>query len=347
MKMTLSQIASEVSGKLIGDEQITISGITNVENPAQDQITFITDPKSLSELEHSAISCILVPSSVSSSSKAIIQVKDPKRAWAKLLRTFYPDPIYPGTISPLASISPSAKLGSKVTVEPFAVIGDNVKIGNESVIRSHSVIGANVQIGEKAIIHPATVIYNDCQIGDKVVLHAGCVIGADGFGYVTTMESQEKVPQVGIVVIEDDVEIGASTTIDRATIGKTIIGKGTKIDNLVQIGHNVVIGPHTVISAQTGISGSCKIGSHVTMGGRAGLGDHVEIGDWTMVGAGSGIPSKKKIPGKQIVFGQPARPYQEARKQIGAQLRAAEMMDDIRKLKAKIAELEKASKATS
>src|SRR5205085_415899 len=156
-------------------------------------------------------------------------------------------------------------------------------------------------------------------VGASVIIHAGSVIGSDGFGYVPTAEKQEKVPQVGNVVIEDEAELGACVTIDRATIGSTKISKGVKIDNLVQIAHNVTIGPHTVISAQTGISGSSKVGAHVTMGGKVGLGDHVEIGDWTTVGAGSGFPSGKKVPEKQIVFGEPARPYQEARRQIGAQ----------------------------
>ena len=179
------------------------------------------------------------------------------------------------------------------------------------------------------------------ELGSNVVIHAGTVIGADGFGYVATQTAHEKLPQIGNVVIEDDVEIGACSTVDRAAIGSTRIGQGCKIDNLVQIAHNVVIGPHTVISAQTGISGSCKIGSHVTMGGSVGVGDHVEIGDWTMVGAGAGFPSNKKVPGKQIVFGQPARPYAEARRQIGAQLRAAETLDDVRALKKRVAELDK------
>jgi len=173
------------------------------------------------------------------------------------------------------------------------------------------------------------------------------VIGADGFGYVATATAHEKLPQIGNVVIEDDVEIGSCSTIDRAAIGSTRIGRGCKIDNLVQVAHNVQIGPHTVISAQTGISGSCKIGSHVTMGGSVGVGDHVEIGDWAMIGAGAGFPSNKKVPGKQIYFGQPARPYAEMRKQFGAQLRSAETLDDVRALKKKVAELEKRLEETS
>lgn len=341
MQKTVQELAALVQGQVIGNSQALISGITNFESPAKDQITFVQDEKSLKSLEATEIGCILVPPSIKTSTKPIIQVPMPKLAWAKLLSFYFPGEIYSRTISPLALIAKSAKLGQSITVEAYAVIHEGAVIGDEAVIRAHAVIGKNVSVGSKSVLHPHAVVYENCVLGKNVVLHAGTVIGADGFGYVTTQQSQEKVPQVGNVVIEDEVEIGALTTIDRATIGSTIIGKGTKIDNQVQIGHNVQIGPHTVISAQTGISGSSKIGAHVTMGGKVGLGDHVEIGDWTMVGAGAGVPSNKKVPGKQIIFGQPARPYQEARKQIGAQLRSAEMYDDIKALKTKIAALEK------
>lgn len=340
MTKTVEELAKAVGGKVIGDGQTPISGITNIESPGPGLITFVQDAKGLKELEASPIACLIVPAAISASAKPLIQSAHPKLAWAKLLREFFKPLSYSQTVSDLAFVSKKAKIGSKVTIEPYAVISDGAIIGNEAVIRSHAFVGPQVSVGEKTILHPGVVIYENCTIGASVVIHGNAVIGADGFGYVTTQEKQEKVPQVGNVVIEDEVEIGAGATIDRATIGSTVISRGTKIDNLVQIGHNVTIGPHTVISAQTGISGSSKIGAHVTMGGKVGLGDHVEIGDWTMVGAGAGFPSGKKVPGKQIVFGQPARPYQEARKQIAAQLRSAEMLDDIRKLKKQVAELE-------
>lgn len=341
MRKTVQEIASLIQGKVIGDPQLPVSGITNIETPGEGLITFIQDPKHLEGMEKTALACLIVPPSINVSKKTIIQVPNPKLAWAKLLGEFFPARSFSKTISKESSIAKTAKLGKNVTVECFAVIGENTVIGDETVILSHAVIGPNVKIGTKTVIHPSVIVYENCEIGNNAVLHAGCVVGADGFGYVTTAEKQEKVPQVGNVVIEDDVELGACTTIDRATIGSTRICKGVKIDNQVQVGHNVIVGAHTVISAQSGISGSSKIGAHVTMGGKAGLGDHVEIGDWTMVGAGSGLPSGKKIPAKQIIFGQPARPYHEARRQIGAQLRAAEMLDDIRALKKKVETLEK------
>ena len=338
---TVQELAALVQGRVLGDGQVLVSGVTNLESPGPGLITFVQDEKALRRLESSPLACLIVPPSLQVSSKPLIQVPHAKLAWAKLLEYFFPSASYSQTISPHAVISQTAKIGKRVTVEPFAVISDSAEIGDEAVIRSHVFVGSNVKVGAKAILHPGVTVYENCQIGNAVVIHAGSVIGADGFGYVTTQGAQEKIPQVGNVVIEDNVEIGALTTIDRATIGSTQICKGVKIDNQVQIAHNVFIGPHTVISAQTGISGSCKIGAHVTMGGKVGVGDHVEIGDWTMVGAGSGIPSGKKIPPKQIVFGQPARPYKEARKQIAAQLRSAEMLEEIRKLKKQMAELEK------
>ena len=340
MSFTLKEIAQLLQSKVIGNPDTPVSGITTFENPLPGCITFIQHKKDLPDLESSGLAALIVPKDVQSSSKSVIPVEHPKLAWAKLLRVFYPERPASGKVSAEASIAPTARLGSGVTVEPFARIADGAVIEDGAVIGSFVFVGEKVRIGKSSVLHPGTVIYENSVIGQRVVIHANAVIGADGFGYVATPARQEKVPQVGNVVIEDDVEIGACTTIDRATLGSTVIGRDTKLDNQVQIAHNVTIGPHGAISAQSGISGSCKIGEHVTMGGKAGLGDHVEIGDWVMVGAGAGFPSGKKIASKQIVFGQPARPYQEARRQIGAQLRSAETLDEVRELKKRVAALE-------
>jgi UDP-3-O-[3-hydroxymyristoyl] glucosamine N-acyltransferase len=341
MKKTVEEFAKLVGGTVIGNGKTLIEGITNFENPLKGHISFVQDEKGFKTLEASEIACMIVPKQIGQSSKALIQVEHPKRAWAKLLRELFPAKKFSPGISAQASVAKTTRVGKNVTIEPFVTVGENSEIGDGTVIRSGAFIDENVKIGVDSFIHPNVTIYENSEIGSHVVIHAGTVIGADGFGYVATPSAHEKLPQIGNVVIEDDVEIGACATVDRAAIGSTRIGKGCKIDNLVQIAHNVVIGPHTVISAQTGISGSCKIGSHVTMGGSVGVGDHVEIGDWTMVGAGAGFPSNKKVPGKQIYFGQPARPYAEMRKQFGAQLRAAETLDDVRALKKRVAELEK------
>lgn len=341
MNMTVDAIAALIQGTVIGDGSVLIKGITNIEQPAAGLITFIDNPKYLSRLENSGIACLIVPPQIERWSRPVIQVAEPKRAWARLLRHAHPLPLFSGTVSELASIDPSAKLGKAVTVEPFALIAEGAEIGDGTVVSSQVRIGRNVKIGAGTVIHAGVVVYEECFIGERVILHAGTVIGADGFGYVSSRAGHEKVPQVGNVVIENDVEIGACATIDRATIGSTRIGQGCKLDNMVQIAHNVSIGPNTVISAQTGISGSSRVGAFVTMGGKVGLGDHVEIGDGTMVGAGSGFPSGKKVPAGQIVFGEPARPYHLARKQIAAQLKSAEMLDSLRSLKKRVEELEK------
>jgi UDP-3-O-[3-hydroxymyristoyl] glucosamine N-acyltransferase len=341
MLSTVQELAALVGGQVIGDAGTQVQGITNIETPGPGLITFIQNPKDLKNLEATEIACLIVPPQIQSSAKTLIQVQQPKLAWAILLRHFFPSTAPSRTISGQAVIAKTAKIGKDVTIEAFAVIADDTEIGNETVIRAHVYVGKGVSIGTKSVIHPNAVIYDGCKLGSQVVIHSGTVIGADGFGYVNTMKTQEKIPQVGNVVIEDDVEIGALSTVDRATIGSTRIGRGAKIDNQVQIAHNVQIGAHTVISAQTGISGSSKVGAHVTMGGKVGLGDHVEIGDWTMVGAGAGFPSNKKVPPKQVVFGQPARPYEEARRQIAAQLRSAEMLEDLRAMKRRMTEMEK------
>ncbi len=340
MSFTLRELAAMIQGEVIGNADAVVSAITNTENPLPGCIAFIQHPKDLAKLEASAIAGLIVPKQIEASSKPVIRVDNPKLAWAQLLRVFHPARTFDRLVSKQALVSQTALLARNVTVEPFARIDDGAQIEEGSVIRSFAYVGCNVQLGAGCMLHPGVVIYENCVLGKNVTVHAGSVIGADGFGYVPSPMGQQKVPQVGNVIIEEDVEIGACTTIDRATIGSTVIGRGTKIDNQVQIAHNVSIGPHSAISAQTGISGSCKVGAHVTMGGKAGLGDHVEIGDWVMVGAGAGFPSNKKIPPKQIVFGQPARPYQEARRQIAAQLRSAETLDEVREIKKRLAFLE-------
>jgi len=340
MKLTAREIAEVISGELQGNPDILIEGITNSENPRSGHITFAQDKGVLKKLEKSEIECLIVPRNLDSATKTLIRVENPKLAWADLLGKYYPARRFSALISPLAFISPLARIGDNVTIEPFVYVGDNAEIGDSAVLRAQVFIGEDVVIGKHTLLHSGVKIYEKCQIGENVIIHAGSVVGADGFGYVSTSSGQKKVPQVGNVIVEDDVELGANVTIDRATIGSTRIGEGTKIDNLVQIAHNVTIGKHTVISAQTGISGSSKVGNFVTMGGKVGLGDHVEIGDWTMVGAGSGFPSGKKVPAKQVVFGEPARPYNEARRQIAAQLRSAETLDDLRELRKRVAAIE-------
>jgi UDP-3-O-[3-hydroxymyristoyl] glucosamine N-acyltransferase len=341
MGKTLKELAELIQGTVVGDGSVQISGITSIEQPLAGHLAFVLDEKTLREAESSSLAALIIPAEITSSKKPIIQSHHPKLAWSILLGLFHPARVYSKTISDKASVAKGAKIGKDVTIEPYAFIGEGVVIGDRSVIRSFAYIDENSKIGEDSAIYPHAILYPKTQVGNRVTIHAGTVLGSDGFGYVFDGKKQAKVPQVGNVVIEDDVEIGACSTIDRATIGSTIIRQGVKIDNLVQIAHNVEVGSHSVLSAQVGISGSSKIGNYVTMGGRAGLGDHVEIGDQVMLGAQAGVPSKKKIPAKEIWIGAPARPYQEMRKQIGAQLRSYETQQMVAELKKRIETLEK------
>lgn len=341
MEKTLQDLANVIQGTVVGDGNTRVTGITSIEYPRKGHLAFLIDPKQLKEAEGTPVAALIVPNTIGTSKKPLIQSQNPKLAWAILLGLFQPPQTYSKTVSERASISKDAKIGKDVTIEPFAFISKNVAIGNRSVIRASAYVDQNTIVGEDTVIHPHVVLYPNTRIGSRVVIHAGSIIGTDGFGYVFDGQKQEKVPQTGNVVIEDDVEIGACTTIDRATIGSTIIRQGAKIDNLVQIAHNVEVGSHSCLSAQVGISGSSKIGNYVVMGGRAGLGDHCEVGDQAMLGAETGLPSKKKIPAKQVWIGTPARPYQEMRKQVAAQLRSYETQELVSELKKRIEVLEK------
>ncbi len=341
MEKTLKELADVIQGTVAGDGTTKITGITSIEYPRSGHLAYLTDHKKLGELESSVLAALIVPSEIKSSKKPLIQSQNPKLAWAILLGLFHPPQTHSKKVSEHAFVSKDARIGKNVTIEPFAFIGSGAAIGDQSVICSYTYIDEGSSIGQETIIHPHTVLYPKTQIGNRVVIHAGSIIGADGFGYVFDGRKQAKVPQVGNVVIQDDVEIGACVTIDRATIGSTIIGQGVKIDNLVQIAHNVEIGSHSCLSAQVGISGSSKVGNYVVMGGRVGLGDHCEIGDQATLGAQTGVPSGKTIPPNQVWIGQPARPYEEMRKQVSAQLRSYETQQLVSELKKRIEALEK------
>ncbi|MBI4550223.1 MAG: UDP-3-O-(3-hydroxymyristoyl)glucosamine N-acyltransferase [Candidatus Omnitrophica bacterium] len=340
--VSVKKIAELVQGQVRGNENLPISGITNIEAPLENCITFVTETGRIQDLEATPISCILAPPGSVSEAKTLILTANPKAAWAGLLAFFHPARTYGGRISEKASIHPSAVISDGVTVEAFAVIGERVKVGRGSTVRSNAYLDSDVVIGENTVIHPNVMIYDRTQIGSRVIIHAGSVIGSDGFGYVFSGKEQIKVPQVGNVVIEDDVEIGSNVSIDRATMGSTVIRRGVKLDNLVQVAHNVEIGAHSVASSQVGISGSSKIGSYVILAGQVGIADHCEVGDGAILGAQAGLPSKKKIPPRQIFFGSPARPYDVEKRLLASQPFLSGALKQLRELAKKIEALEKA-----
>jgi UDP-3-O-[3-hydroxymyristoyl] glucosamine N-acyltransferase len=309
MKKKLKELAEVVGGTVIGDDEVEISGVASIEVAHAGEITFIAHPKLLSKLAETEASAVIVSKEITSSQKPLLYVANPYLAFAKILTLFLQKPYQPKGIDPNAWISPTAQIGDEITIYPFVSIGDRCRIGDRVILYPGVYVGENSSIGEESILYSNVSIYPGTVIGKRVILHSGVVIGADGFGYVKEGKKNVKIPQTGCVEIEDDVEIGANTTIDRATFGKTLIHRGVKIDNLVQVAHNVVIGEDSIIVAQVGVAGSTKIGSNVTLAGQVGVADHIEVGDNVMIGAQSGVA--QNLPANQAYTGTPALPHRE------------------------------------
>jgi UDP-3-O-[3-hydroxymyristoyl] glucosamine N-acyltransferase len=309
MKKKLKELAEWVNGTVVGDGKIEISGVAAIEEARPGEITFIANPKYLPNLSQTNASAVIVSNEVTQADKPLLCVTNPQLAFAKILTLFSQKPYQPKGIDPHAWISPTAKLGKDVTLYPFVYIGDRCTIGDRATLYPGVSVGEDSSIEEDSILYANVSVYSGTIIGKRVILHSGVVVGSDGFAYVKEGKRNVKIPQVGTVEIEDDVEIGANTTIDRAALGKTIIRRGVKIDNLVQVAHNVVIGEDSIIVAQVGIAGSAKIGSNVTLGGQVGVAGHIEIGDNAMVGAQAGVIHD--LPGNQGYHGSPALPQRE------------------------------------
>jgi UDP-3-O-[3-hydroxymyristoyl] glucosamine N-acyltransferase len=290
---------------------LEITGVASLQEARPGDITFFGNPRYLAQLRLSKASAVFVPLEFREEiGPVLLNVENPSTAFASVVSAFAPPEVVaePG-IHPSAVVSSSAKLGERVSVGPLAVIGDSAVIGSGSVIGAGCLIGSEVHLGEGCHLHPGAIIRERCILGNRVILQPGAVIGSCGFGYEFKEGRHFKIPQTGIVEIGDDVEIGANTTVDRARFGRTIIGEGSKIDNLVQIAHNVQIGSHTIICSQVGISGSTRIGSYVTLAGQVGLAGHIEIGDKAVLGAKAGV--SKNVPAGSMLIGAPAKPMKE------------------------------------
>lgn len=325
--MKLKEIAEILKGELYGDGDIEIVGVSDIANAGKGQICYVLAP--LKKNFCCKASALIVNKPIDLSIPQIV-VKNPKYAFATLLTLFYPKRHPFSGISKRAEIAEDVVLGEGVSVGAFAVICSGVKIGANSVLYPNVFVGSNVKIGKDCIIYNNVSIMENSIIGDRVIIHPGAVIGADGFGYVSEAGAHKKIPQVGNVQIGDDVEIGANTTIDRATIGTTKVGRGAKIDNLVQIGHNVTIGDNTIIIAQVGIGGSSAIGESVILAGQAGVSDHTTIEAGSVIGAQSGVTGRLS---KNVYIGTPARPYRQV-------ARAYEILHILPELKERIERLE-------
>lgn len=340
MKKKLKELALWVDGTVVGDGEIEISGVAAIEEARAGEITFISNPKYLSNLNKTDASAVVVSKEVTRADKSLLCVAHPKLAFAKILTLFSNKPYQPRGIDANAWISPTAKLGEDLSLYPFVCIGDRCSIGDRVTLYPGVYVGEDSSIGEDSILYPNVSVYPQTIVGKRVILHSGVVVGSDGFAYEKEGTKNVKIPQVGRVEIEDDVEVGANTTIDRATFGKTIIRRGVKIDNLVMVAHNVVIGEDSVIVSQVGISGSTKIGSNVILAGQVGLVGHIEIGDNVMVGAQAGVTHD--LPANQGYLGSPALPHREFLRAITTFPKLPEMRKTLLDLEKRIEKMEKA-----
>ncbi|MBI2468231.1 MAG: UDP-3-O-(3-hydroxymyristoyl)glucosamine N-acyltransferase [Candidatus Rokubacteria bacterium] len=335
---TLGELARLVGGTLEGDPALAVHGIASLDQAEPGQLSFVAARRHAAAAERSRASAFLVPADVSVAGRPVIRVAQPYLALAALLRVFHPERAPAPGVERTAVVAASARIAPDATVLAFAVVGAASVVESRAVLHAHVVVGERCRVGEGSVLYPHVVLRDDVQVGRRVVIHPGAVLGADGFGYAFDGSRHQKIPQVGRVVIEDDVEIGANVTIDRATLGETVVRRGTKIDNLVQIGHNTVVGADTIIVAQTGVSGSCRIGDGVVLAGQVGIADHVVIGDGARVGAQSGV--HQDVPAGGAVFGYPAMPATEARRVAGAMPRLPELLRAVRALKQRVAALE-------
>ena len=310
MEMKVSEIARLVEGRLVGRGDVLIRDVAKIEEAQEGTLTFLANPRYSKFLHITNASAVLVGHDVNKAPLTLIQVDDPSLAFLKILRVFHPPvPSLDKRIHPTVIVGDRSVIGQNPAIGPLCVIGKGFRIGRNVQIHPQVTIGDRVRIGDDVLIHANVSIREGVIIGNRVVIQNGTVIGSDGFGFVPKGSGYEKVPQVGTVVIEDDVEIGAGCTVDRATLGETRIGRGSKLDNLIQVAHNVVIGENTVIAAQAGISGSTKIGKGVMIGGQAGFAGHIEVGDKARVGARAGVT--KSVKDGEVVSGYPARPHRE------------------------------------
>ena len=323
--MKLSEIAELVGGRLLGDADPVISGAAGLDDATASDLTFVIRRDLLPRLSSSAAGAVLIAPGMSTD-KPAIEIDDPYAGFALFLRRFEApiERLFPPGAHPSAVIDPSARLGRDVRVGPFCVLGPGVKVGDGCRLGAHVVLDADVSLGEDCRLYSGISVREGCRLGDRVVLHSGVRIGTDGFGFLPGPRGLSKIPQVGIAVLEDDVEIGSNSCIDRATVGRTVVGRGTKLDNMVQVGHNVRIGAHCVISGHTGIAGSCTIGNGVAIGGFVGIGDHLTVGDGARIGGKSGIT--RDVPAGATVFGTPAIDIKESFRLFAALRKLPELL---------------------
>lgn len=342
MEFSAKQIAEYIHGVIIGDENATVHTFAKIEEGIPGALSFLSNPKYTHYIYETQSSIILVNKDFEPEQKinaTLIKVDNAYESLAKLMTLYEMSQPKKKGIDPLASIAIGAKIGKDVYIGPFACIEEGAEIGDNTYIHPHATIGCNAKIGANTILYPHVTIYHDCRIGNNCILHAGAVIGADGFGFAPSPEGYEKIPQIGIVILEDNVEIGANTCIDRATMGATVIHKGVKLDNLIQLAHNVEVGSHTVMASQVGVAGSAKIGEWCMFGGQVGVAGHIKVGDHVSVGAQSGIPGNTKSG--STLMGYPAIDPKQFARSSAIYKKLPEMYTELGRLQKEIEELKK------
>src|SRR5437667_448249 len=335
---TLRELARALHATLEGDAAAVVTGVAPLESAGPDQISFLVDARYVEAAKASRAGAFLAGPEVSGLPAPVLRVRAPQQALIELLTLFHPPAAVVAGVAPSAivardaSVAPTATVGALAVIESGAVIGPHVRIGPLAFV------GAGAEVGEASVVHARVAVCAGVRLGKRVVIHPGAVIGADGFGYAFDGQAHRKIPQVGSVLVEDDVEIGANTTVDRATLGQTIIRRGTKIDNLVQVGHNVEIGEHSIIVAQVGISGSCRLGRGVVAAGQVGFADHLTIGDGAVLGAQAGVA--EDVPAGERRLGSPAVPMLQAKRLFASQKHLPDMSRRLRAAERRLEQLE-------
>lgn len=342
MEFSAKQIAEYIQGIIVGDENATVHTFAKIEEGVAGAISFLSNPKYTHYIYDTQSTIVLVNKDFVPEQEVkatLIKVDNAYESLAKLLTLYEMSKPKKTGIDPLAYVAPTAKLGKDVYIAPFACVGDGAEIGDNTSLHPHATVGSHAKVGNNCTLYPHATIYHDCLVGNHCTLHAGCVIGADGFGFAPSPEGYEKIPQIGIAIIEDNVEIGANTCVDRATMGATIVHKGVKLDNLIQIAHNVEVGSHTVMASQVGIAGSTKVGEWCMFGGQVGLAGHIKIGDKVGIGAQAGVPGNVKS--NEQILGTPAIDAKNFMKSSAVYKKLPEIYTTLNAMQKEIEELKK------
>lgn len=343
MEFSAKQIAEFIHGVIVGDENATVHTFAKIEEGVPGAISFLSNPKYTHYIYETRSTIVLVNKDFEPErpvNATLIKVDNAYESVAKLLTLYEMSKPKKTGIHPLACIDPTAKIGKDVYIDAFAYVGANAVIGDGVALHPHATVCENAVIGENSILYPNVTVYHDCRVGKRCILHAGSVVGADGFGFAPSPEGYEKIPQIGIAMLEDDVEIGANTCVDRATMGATIVHKGVKLDNLIQIAHNVEVGSHTVMASQVGIAGSTKVGEWCMFGGQVGLAGHIRVGNHVNIGAQSGIPGTVKGDNLTIM-GSPAIDAKQFFKSSVIYKKLPDMYQTLNRMEKEIEELKK------